>query len=285
MGAFLSRITGTPHLYDMHSSLVQQMENFRFSKSGFIKSFFRWTERISLGNAKSVIVICRALFEYASKITGKDKITIIENFIDDSLGTPDAGKLNKIKKSIKNPGKVIVTYAGTLETYQGIPMLLDSISKLPEHFRLILIGGKPGQIAELKSRAKEMGLGERVIFTGRLAPEEIPYYLEISDVLVSPRILGTNIPLKIYSFLKSGKPLVATNLYTHSQTLTAEISILTDPDPQSFADGIKKASGSEGKKISKNAKKFCEKNYSILKYDSLVNEALKKAVQKKRGEQ
>ena len=57
-------------------------------------------------------------------------------------------------------------------------------------------------------------------------------------MLVSPRVSGTNTPLKIYSFLKTGKPLVATRLWTHTQVLTSERAVLADPDPESFAAGI-----------------------------------------------
>ncbi len=278
MGATLSKIFGVPHLYDMHSSLVQQMENFKFSKSSIIKGIFRNIEKISLNNARSVIVICKSLFDYAAKITDKNKLTIIENFIDDSPEKLKKDLLEKIKSEIKKKGEIVITYTGTLETYQGIPMLLESFANLDKRFKLILIGGKKSQIENIRERSFNLGISDRVLLLGRKEPDEIPYYLESSDILVSPRILGTNIPLKVYSFLKSGKPLVATDLYTHTQTLTPEISILCKPEPKEFAEGIKIASGQKGKKIAKQAREFCNKNYSLERYDKLVNDALKKAV-------
>jgi len=57
-------------------------------------------------------------------------------------------------------------------------------------------------------------------------------------VLLSPRMSGTNTPLKIYSYLKSGKPVVATRLWTHTQVLDDRIAVLTEPDAHSFAQGI-----------------------------------------------
>jgi glycosyltransferase involved in cell wall biosynthesis len=59
-----------------------------------------------------------------------------------------------------------------------------------------------------------------------------------SDVLVSPRSRGTNTPLKIYQYLRSGKPIVATRLLTHTQVLSDETAILTGTSPREFADGI-----------------------------------------------
>ncbi len=52
-------------------------------------------------------------------------------------------------------------------------------------------------------------------------------YLLAADVLVSPRSRGTNTPLKIYQYLRSGKPIVATRLLTHTQVLSDETAILT----------------------------------------------------------
>jgi glycosyltransferase involved in cell wall biosynthesis len=278
MGAFFSKISGVPHLYDMHSSLVQQMNNFQFTRSKVIVSFFRFIEKISLKNSKSTIVICKALYDYAAKITDSKKLTIIENFIDDTPAELDAAKLNRIKEEIGSHNNKIIMYTGTLETYQGIPLLIDAMKHLDKDFRLVLIGGKNEQVNEVKKRATEEALEERILVLGRREPQDIPYYLKAAHVLVSPRILGTNIPLKVYSYLKSGIPLVATDLYTHTQSINKDIAFLVEPKPEKFAQGIRDAVSPKGKQISEKAGEFCRENYSYERYLELVEEALKKAV-------
>ena len=57
-------------------------------------------------------------------------------------------------------------------------------------------------------------------------------------MLVSPRSLGTNTPLKIYQYLRSGRPIVATRLLTHTQVLDDDVAILTAATPDGFAAGI-----------------------------------------------
>jgi glycosyltransferase involved in cell wall biosynthesis len=59
-----------------------------------------------------------------------------------------------------------------------------------------------------------------------------------ADVLVSPRIHGTNTPMKIYSYLHSGTPIVATDLATHTQVLNHDIAALAAPEPEAFASAI-----------------------------------------------
>ena len=62
--------------------------------------------------------------------------------------------------------------------------------------------------------------------------------MQISHVLISPRINGTNTPLKMYAYLRSGKPIVATNLYTHTQVLDSNVAVLVEANPQAPAQGI-----------------------------------------------
>jgi len=279
MGVFFNKITKIPHLYDMHSSLVQQMDNFQFTKSKIIKWFFSKIEKITLKNAKSIIVICKSLYDHAKGITDENKLTIIENFYDEiDYKNLDKEVLIQIKKELNSEGKKIILYTGTLEHYQGIPLLLDSMRYLGEEFLLVLIGGKKEQVLKLEKEIEAKNLKDKIVLLGRKNYEEMPYYLNIADVLVSPRSTGTNIPLKIYSYLKSGKPVVATNLYTHTQSINNDIAILVNPNPKDFAKGIKNAVSDRGKIVSQNAKLFTNKNYSFDNYVNLVDKAIKKAV-------
>lgn len=278
IGVFCQKMTKIPHLYDMHSSLVQQMDNFNFTRSRIIIRFFKFCETVSLKNAAAVIVICRSLFDYAAGITDAAKLTLIENFMDDR---PAAGKEEKslqIEKEINPEGKKIIMYTGTLEAYQGIPLLLECMRLLDDEFRLILIGGKENQVARLRRQIKDMNLEERVLALGEKRSKDIPYYLHAASVLVSPRIMGTNIPLKIYSYLASGVPVVATDLVTHTQSISKDIAILAAASAEPFAAAIRSAIGPHGRAVAERALAYCREHYSPGRYRELVAQALGKAV-------
>jgi glycosyltransferase involved in cell wall biosynthesis len=66
----------------------------------------------------------------------------------------------------------------------------------------------------------------------------VPAYLDAATLLVSPRSTGTNTPLKIYQYLRSGRPIVATRLRTHTQVLSNETAFLAEPTPQGLADVV-----------------------------------------------
>ncbi len=278
MGVVCQKLAGIPHLYDMHSSLVQQMDNFQFTRSRIIVKFFKFIENVSLRNAASVIVICRSLFDHAAGITTAAKLTLIENFLDDRPVPNDEGRKRLIKNEVNPDGKKIIMYTGTLEAYQGIPLLLGSMAFLPDDFRLVLVGGTQAQVEDLRRGLPAQGLAGRVLLLGRKPAGDMPYYLQSADVLVSPRTLGTNIPLKVYSYLASGVPVVATDLPTHTQTLTAGIAVLAAPQPEAFASGIMRAAGPLGRAIAGQARDFCLTNYTPERYSELVAAALAKAV-------
>src|SRR5207244_5239503 len=115
--------------------------------------------------------------------------------------------------------------------------MVDVIRAVPAA-RLVMVGGEPSQVAAARSSVQGLGLTASVHFAGQRPPEDIPAYLDAATVLVSPRSTGTNTPLKIYQYLRSGRPIVATRLRTHTQVLSDETAFLADPEPAAFAVSI-----------------------------------------------
>jgi glycosyltransferase involved in cell wall biosynthesis len=143
----------------------------------------------------------------------------------------------------------------------------------------VLVGGSGPDLESMKARAEALGLGNRVKFVERVPPDRIPLFIAAADVLVSPRLSGTNTPLKIYSFLKSGKPLVATDLWTHTQVVDARTATLIKPEAADMARGLAAAlSGGAPVRRAKAAKRRAERDYTYPAYLSKIREALDKAL-------
>ena len=103
---------------------------------------------------------------------------------------------------------------------------------------LLVVGGTPEQVASLQELAVTLGIADRCLLPGRVHKTEALRLTALADVLVSPRRHGTNTPLKIYEQLASGKPLVATKIWSHTQVLTDDVCFLVDPEPAAMAEGI-----------------------------------------------
>lgn len=142
----------------------------------------------------------------------------------------------------KNSRPVCFMYVGNLEAYQGIDLLLESFVLLHAQRpsdQLVIIGGTPADVENYRQRAAGLKIAAAVELRGAQPVARIAEFLREADILVSPRIKGTNTPMKIYSYLDSGKPIIATNLFTHTQVLTPEVAKLPAPEPAAFAAAMR----------------------------------------------
>ena len=272
IGIVLSRLLRVPHLYDMHSSLPQQLTNFAFSGSRVIHSVFLALERLMIRRSHAVIVICPALEETVRQIDPAAKVVLIENAPGsaDEHATPEQA-LRLRERFGLSPATPVVLYTGTFEAYQGLDLLFAAMAALKERrpdARLLLAGGKPDQVRRAQEQARAAGIAGITLFAGEQPAADIPAYLGAADVLVSPRSRGTNTPLKIYQYLRSGRPIVATRLLTHTQVLSDDTAILTGASPDEFAAGILLALDDPGNAaaIGRRARELAETKYSYQAY-------------------
>ena len=276
-------------VYDMHSSLPQQLENFDFTSSKTIKRIFAWQEDRAIAKSDAVITICPDLADYVDGLLeDRSKHVLIENSIFEPVrlvGTGSerpsshdaptvAAEVQRLSESHR-----IVGYAGTLEHYQGVEILVRSfpvvLDQCPDAY-LLIMGGTPEQVEKYEGMVADLGLGDSCWLTGRLPQDQVTRSLEYASVLVSPRTEGTNTPLKIYQQLASGKPLVATNIYSHTQVLSDDVAVLVDPEPAAMARGISDALTDRkiAATVSENARDLYERKYSRDSYVAKMRKLL-----------
>ncbi len=277
-GVLIAALRRVPHLYDMHSSLPQQLTNFGYSDSRVLRTVLRWFERLAIRRSQVVIVICPQLEDVVRGIDSGVPTVLIEN-APGSGDAPIAGSGAAIRRQLGiDDGAPMVLYTGTFESYQGLDLLFAAmrhvIASRPDA-RLVLAGGRPEQVAAAREQADACGLGSSVIFAGQRPADEIPAFLDASDVLVSPRSTGTNTPLKIYQYLRSGRAIVATRLVTHTQVLNDEVAILTRPTAEDFGGGVLDALAEpeRARAIGARARQLAETKYSYEAYLARTQQA------------
>ncbi len=241
-GFMLAKLFNIRHLYDMHSSLPQQLGNFQYCKFAPLIHLFRWFEETVIHASHGVITICPALKEQVEKINAGVPHVMIENVsTEGDPTTVPAEVIRDFKQQYALDGRKIVLYSGTFESYQGLDLLLASakvVSRIHDDVLFLIMGGRPDQLEACQHTVAQLGLESHVRFTGMQPPSEVLKATAACDVLISPRISGTNTPLKIYSYLQAGKPIVATDLYTHTQVLSPDVAVLAAPEEEAFAKGI-----------------------------------------------
>jgi glycosyltransferase involved in cell wall biosynthesis len=231
--ADLARRRRLPLLYDMHSSLAEQMVNYGwFRPQGLALRLARRIERRLLRRCDAVIAVCPAVADVVRAAAPATPVVMIENppltFLLDE-GRADATPVV--------PGRVL--YAGNLAPNQGIELLLAAMplvrSRMPKA-HLVAIGGRPPaarKAAELAAR-----LGAAVDFRGVRPLTEVLDEHRRAAVLVSPRTAGSNVPSKVYTYLAVGRPIVATDIAAHRQVLDETCAVLVSPNSDALAGGI-----------------------------------------------
>lgn len=280
---FLKPVFGFKLIYDMHSSLPQQLTNFNYTKSRALISLFQRLEDTCLAHADAVITICPELASYAvPRMPDRSRHLLIENSIFDDVrlkekAAPEHDTGAGDKRIPRD--RPVVAYAGTFESYQGLEILISGFAKArrvrPDAF-LLLIGGSPDQVDSFRGLARREGLQDDCLFTGRVPQPMAKRLLRRAQVLASPRKEGTNTPLKVYEQLASGKPLVATRILSHTQVLTDAVCFLAEPEPNSMGEAILAALSDDEicRRKVEAARLMYERDYSRRAYEAKIRALL-----------
>jgi len=240
----LSPLFRTPLIYDMHSSLPLQIRDWEFSTKQSVVNVFRWVERFTIKRAVAVIAISPGVARAATEaVPGANVITIVNRFSLGERATEEDGRRVRQELGIA-PDRKVVLYTGSFVALQALDLLVAAIPKVAMRVpdvQFVLVGGRPDEIDELAPQAEAAGATPHLLLVPARPLSEMPAFMEASDVLVSPRIKGINPPGKLFSYLSSGRPVVATDRLIHNQLLDHSFSILTQPDPESLANGIIRA--------------------------------------------
>ncbi len=276
-GAVLGWLFRLPHVYDMHSDLAQQLTNFHFTRSRLLIRVMRAVERMAIRSAQVVIVICLELEDTVSELAPGKRVVLIENTAvgaeegETPPGLAPAERLSRVRDQLKLGSGPVIVYTGTFEPYQGLELVIQGIPSVRARFSevtYVLAGGHPGQVASLARLAEQVGVSSSVRLPGQRPPAEMPLLMELADVLISPRSQGTNTPLKLYSYLQAHRAILATNIRSHTQVLSPEVSLLVEPTAAGLSAGTLRLLGDPGlrDRLAASARKLADERYSYTSF-------------------
>jgi glycosyltransferase involved in cell wall biosynthesis len=265
-------------VYDMDSSLSDQLtDRWRVLKP--TRRLLEWLERSVVRRATTVLAVCEDLAVKVRPWIGDNNVFVLP---DVPMGDANVSAPVESLRAAAVPEAVIALYVGNLETYQGIDLLVEGLARLPRtvNIHTIVIGGNPAHIAQYRQRAAELGISNRLHFLGARPVVHLNAYLSQADVLLSPRILGQNTPMKVYSYMLSGKAILATDIRSHTQALDRNCAELVAPEPAALAAGLERLACDPDlrKRVGTAAREKAEREYSLpvfrsklkLAYDQLV---------------
>ncbi len=238
----LARFFRTPAITDLDSDLHDQLVNHKSAVARMLAPLVRPIMRMTLRSSKAAVTVCGALTYLVAQMNRETRAFQIEDIPPPQVTRlPCADRTRDLKHELGLNGQRVVVYTGNLEGYQGVEILVDAIPLVARHYpdvAFVIVGGEDAHVRRLREYADRNGVNGLLHLPGKRPQEDMPEYLGMADVLVSPRCQGTNTPLKIYTYMQSGRPIVATDLPTHTQVLDTSTAILTQPTAEEFAEGL-----------------------------------------------
>ena len=226
----LGRRFGVPVVYDMQSSLPQHF------RRGPLQTTLEWCERWALRRVSAVACSAGLAERVRSSAPATD---VIEWRFPSPVDAPAAADVAGLRARLEIPAEAaVIVYAGSFEPYQGLPLLIDAMARVRReepHAVLVLVGATPDRMPDLVGNGAA-DAGVRIV--SRQPRERIGVFLALADVLVSARLYGDNLPLKIFDYLAAGRPIVATDIPAHRSVLRDETSTLVRPEAGALAAGI-----------------------------------------------
>ena len=223
----VGRTLGIPVVYEVRAFWEDAAVDHGTTQEGSLRyRLTRWLETRALRQVQHVFTICEGL---RSDIVGRgvaaDKITVIPNAVDIAAFDPGGQPDTLLKTQLGLDGARVVGFIGSFYAYEGLGLLLDALPRLllsAPDVKILLVGGGPQDVA-LQAQARQLGLADKVIFTGRVPHGEVQRYYDLVDVLAYPRLsmrlteLVT--PLKPLEAMAQGRLMVASDVGGHKELI------------------------------------------------------------------
>jgi len=217
LGWFLSKLTGVPLVFDFQGSLTSEMMDHNYlRKDSWAYGPLLWLETHINRAAPVLLTSSQHAVDLLEREFGvpEGRIYPTPDCVNADAFSPvvlsDSEK-NEFKRKLGvPPEKQVIVYLGLLAEYQGTGLLLEAIQQLKRErndFHLLLMGYP--NVGHYQARAAELGVGDLVTFTGRVAYQVAPRYLAVGDVAVAPKVSATEGSGKILNYMSMALPTVA----------------------------------------------------------------------------
>jgi len=260
-GRHLAKKLDIPMIYDIADDLPEMIAHSPQIPS-FFRPFGRWYGRYLLDRniqlAKKITATSPVFKELYS--ISDDKFELIPNGVDTDLFR----KMDStIRKELGLEKSFVLGYVGVLREWIDFTPVLEAMKELPD--TKLLIVGEEGRLNATKNLVHQMGLDERVVFTGTVPYMKVPEYIAAMDVCLLPfkknAISDNAVPLKLFEYLACEKPVISPKL--KSIQILFKNELFYADNSMEFEENLKKLINNENN-VSKEIFQgnFIENNYN-----------------------
>jgi len=245
-------LSRAPICMDVHGPVVPELVHYRLIPDWRpVVAAVEALESGMMSFVRHAFVSNEGLRSLLEKRLARERVTVVFDYVDlDAFGAAriDRARLAELRSRYKGAGERLLTYVGMFKDYQGVDYLLRAFAEIAGRhpdLRLMLIGDGPCR-AEYERLIGELGIAGRVHLPGLVQHSEVGNWLEIADIVVSPRIdneiTRAGFVSQMPEYMAAGKSIVATAVSGCSFLLRDGAGILVKPnDVAALARGIETA--------------------------------------------
>jgi glycosyltransferase involved in cell wall biosynthesis len=264
-----SRIRRVPLIYDSHELFTQVPELIKRKR---VQAIWKGIESFYVPRVRYALTVSYPIAEIYRRLY-KTSFKVVRNMPE--MSNPE--RLMSVRKEYD--GKSIIIYQGALNVGRGLELMIRTMQFIED--AVFVIAGTGDIDMELRSLVEKEGLGERIIFKGRLLPGELSQLTMSADLGISlEEDLGLNyryaLPNKLFDYIQCRIPVLCSALPEMSRIVeTYGIGIATaEKDPERLSGVVRymleeRNVGAWKDALDKAAEQLCWENESQVYLDLL----------------
>ena len=230
--SFAANFAGVPVVFDYLDHLEESASVYYPGSAlgEVVKQVVRRITRYNLRHARSVITVTRELSEFLHDL-GVKEVTVIANGVDTEALQPLPKEEAKSKLGLSGP---VLGYVGSLEHWVDLESVVSALPKIDA--TLLVVG--PGLFTDygdkIKRMAEELGVIDRIVFTGAVKYQDLSRYISAMDIGLNPlKMMKKNeltVGGKVFNYLACGRPVLSSRMVALETLLGDEICYYDDEE-------------------------------------------------------
>jgi len=211
------RLLGAQVIYEIHHL---ESTNHSRPKERWAQALVERIDRITLTRPARIVSLTDTFRSelVAAGWRSSNEIAVLPDAYNDAIYHVQPQAEARSELGLPAAPTILITYAGLTFAYRNLELLIQAFATLPAHMqaqaRLVFVGGRPKEVAELHAQCATAGITAAVTFVPVQPQAVVARYLAASDILTIPGTVtdSTASPLKMFEYMAMGRVLVCPDM-------------------------------------------------------------------------
>jgi glycosyltransferase involved in cell wall biosynthesis len=234
VGVLMAKLFKIPLILEVNAPLKQERE--RFCGGLGLPKLAKWLENWTWRNADMVMPVSQVLAEHVLAAgVPKERIAVTHNGVRETL-------LEKGQSLVRpEEGPIVVGFVGFMHLTCGVDLAFEAMVEDPSIDAKLVCVGDGDILPALKQRAAELGVEDKIEFTGLVARDEIWQHVSRFDVALQPDVTEYASPLKMFEYMAAGSVIVAPDMANIREILSDDSAVFFEQGKAGFKAALTRA--------------------------------------------